>query len=308
MWLPTTIIAQSSSALASGQTQTSAPTGISSSLPKVITNPDGAGPAPNDTTEIQIGFLFPLNYPFVVNNPLSSAQIFKYLPIGLATGLGLDVSQVTMNSLLPLDTTQEMGFITTLALAYIPTNMVSTLTLDIHVPNAPIYTSSDSSVNTLMSYINPSIPLTPGSTLDNGSGATATGSSSSPSSSSASGQSGQSGVFNTSDQSQTSSVSGATAGIAMAAIGGSAVYGVAMFLIARRYKKRKQAHRRSSSLTGGEMRQTGSPALMGGAYMSGGRTSPGHDRNSRGSGRTGNSARTAQISAPMMAENSLGWN
>ncbi|CAM6002787.1 unnamed protein product [Sphagnum balticum] len=94
----------------------------------------------------------------------------------------------------------------------------------------------------------------------------------------------------------------------MAAIGGSAVYGVAMFLIARRYKKRKQAHRRSSSLTGGEMRQTGSPALMGGAYMSGGHTSPGHDRNSRGSGRTGNSARTAQISAPMMAENSLGWN
>jgi len=87
-----------------------------------------------------------------------------------------------------------------------------------------------------------------------------------------------------------------------------------MFLIARRYKKRKQSHRRSSSIMSPtQMRQSGSPALMGGAFMSGGRVSPGgtvtNDRNSRGSGRSaGNSARTQQISAPMMAENSLGWN
>jgi len=157
-----------------------------------------------------------------------------------------------------------------------------------------------------MNYINPAIPITPGS--DIAGQATATGSGSAASSSAASGNN---GVFNTDSQNTSTTVSGTTAGIAMAAIGGSAAYGAAMFLIARRYKKRKQNHRRSSSLINpAEMRTAGSPALMGGAYMSGGRTSsnPGQDRNSRGSGRTGNSARTQQISAPMMAENSLGWN
>jgi len=60
-----------------------------------------------------------------------------------------------------------------------------------------------------------------------------------------------------------------------------------------------------------QMRYTGSPALMGGALISGGRGTPGlqNGRESRGSGRSaGNSARTVEISAPMMAENSLGWN
>jgi hypothetical protein len=272
-------------------------------LPKIISNPNGTEGAPEGTTEIQVGFVYALNYPFVVATPYSSAQIFKYLPIGIAAGLGIKPEQVTMKSLIPLDTTRQMNFVTTLALAWIPTNMVSTLSLDLHIPNSDIYRNPDASVFTLMNYINPAIPLTPGSTLDNG--ATTTGSTSAASSSAASGNS---GVFNDSGSTTSSGVSGTTAGIAMAAIGGSAAYGAAMFLIARRYKKRKQNHRRSSSLNYSEMRQSGSPALMGGAYMTGGRTSAGHDRNSRGSGRTGNSARTAQISAPMMAENSLGWN
>jgi hypothetical protein len=235
---------------------------------------------------------------------LSSAQIFQYLPLGIAQGLGIKAEQVTMKSLIPLDTSQQMGFITTLALMYIPSNMISTLQLDLHIPTSDVYNNADKSIFSLMSYINPAIPMTPGATLDNG--ATATGSSSAASSSAASGQS---NVFdNSSGGTSGGSVSGTTAGIAMAAIGGSVAYGVAMFLVSRRYKKRKQSHRRSSSLAHSEMRQSGSPALMGGAYMTGGRTSGGHDRNSRGSGRTGNSARTAQISAPMMAENSLGWN
>lgn len=171
-----------------------------------------------------------------------------------------------------------------------------------------IYTNSDPSVNTLVNYINPAIPLQAGSTLGS-SGASGTGSGGAATSSSASGN--NNNVFDPPVGTTSSKVSGTTAGIALAAVGGSAAYGVAMFLIARRYKRRKTSHRRSSSVMNhSEMRQSGSPALMGGAgaYMSGGRTTPGHDRNSRGSGRTGNSARTAQISAPMMAENSLGWN
>lgn len=239
---------------------------------------------------------------------MSSAQIFEYLPQGISDGLGLKKTQVTMHSLVPLDTTQRMNYITTLALAYIPSNMVSTLSLDLHIPASALYNNDDASVNTLMNYINPAIPLTPGSNLETG-GSTGTSGGSEPSTSSASGN-GNSVFGDTNEQNQSPGKTGATAGIAMAAVGGSVAYGAAMFLIARRYKKRKQGHRRSSSvLHGGEMRQSGSPALMGGgAFMSGGRTTPGYDRNSRGSGRTGNSARTQQISAPMMAENSLGWN
>jgi hypothetical protein len=252
-----------------------------------------------------------LNYQFVVNNPLSSAQIFQYLPQGLSDGLGLRADQVVMHSIVPLNTTAQLGFTTTLALAYIPQNMVSTLGLDLHIPTAPLYDNADPSVNTLVNYINPAIPLQPGSNLA-GSAASGTGSGSAASSSAANGNS---GVFNTNSQNTSPKVTSATAGIAFGAVGGAAAYGAAMFLIARRYKRRKQSHRRSSSLMNpSEMRQSGSPALLGGgaAFMSGGRSTPGettHDRNSRGSGRSaGNSARTQQISAPMMAENSLGWN
>jgi len=280
---------------------------IASTLPRVISNPNVTA-QPEDTTQIQLGFLFALNYKFIVDNPMSSAQIFEYLPLGISDGLGLKKDQVTMHSLVPLDTTQMLNYITTLALVYIPSNMVSTLSLDLHIPTTAIYNNDDPSVNTLMNYINPAIPLTPGSNMETG-GTTGTAGGNEPSSSSPSGN-GNSVFGDTNEQNQSPGKTGATAGIAMVAIGGAAAYGAAMFLIARRYKKRKQSHRRSSSvLHGGEMRQSGSPALMGGgAFMSGGRTTPGYDRNSRGSGRTGNSARTQQISAPMMAENSLGWN
>jgi hypothetical protein len=260
---------------------------------------------------VQLGFLFPLNYKFVVDNSLSSAQIFQYLPQGIADGLGLRGDQIVMSSLIPLDTTQALGYVTTIALAYMPTNMVSTLALDLHIPASAIYNNPDVSVNTLMNYINSAIPLTPGSTLS-GSAVTGTGSGTQATSTS----NGNSGVFNTVAQNTTPSAKATAAGAAVGAIGAAAAYGAAMFFIARRYKKRKQSHRRSSSLMNpSEMRQSGSPALLGGAnaFMSGGRTSTpgtgGNDRNSRGSGRSnGNSARTQQISAPMMAENSLGWN
>lgn len=214
-----------------------------------------------------------------------------------------------MQSLVPLDTNAQLGYITTLALAYIPENMVSTLGLDLHIPASALYNNAVPGIYSLMNFIDPAIPLTPGSTLT-GSEATGTGSGNSATSTSST----NGGVFNTAEQNASPSVVKSTAGIAAAAIGGAAAYGAAMFFIARRYKRKKQSHRRTSSLMNpSEMRQSGSPALFGGgAIMSGGRASPGgatHDRNSRGSGRSaGNSARTQQISAPMMAENSLGWN
>jgi hypothetical protein len=257
---------------------------------------------------IQLGFLFSLNYQFVVANSTSSLQIFAYLPPCIADGLGLKPEEIVMHSLVPYNTQATLGYITTIALAFIPTNMVTTLQLDLHSPMATIYNNPDVTLNTLANYINPAIPIT--GSLIGGSGASGTGSSSVATSGAASGNG---GVFNPDSQDQTPAVQGATAGIVVGAVGAAAAYGAAMFFVARRYKRRKQGHRRSSSIQSpAEMRQSSSQVLMGGVFMSGGRTTPSAaptGRDCRGSGRSaGNSARTQQISAPMMAENSLGWN
>ncbi|KAI1007240.1 hypothetical protein K3495_g984 [Podosphaera aphanis] len=310
-FIPSSIIAQTSATHSSDETTTtSMQTGIPSALPKIVQNPNSSStPAqPVDTTEVQIGFQWALNYPFVVSHPLSTSQIFTYLPLGIADGLGLKPEQIVVKNLLPLDTTAELQFITTVARIFIPTSMVDTLRVDLGIPVSPIYQNPDESVNTLMNYINPAIPFFPGAIMDPGSYPSSTEPHPKPTASDGN------SVFNTgSQQSQSSSAKGTTAGIALAAFGGAAAYGAAMFLLARRYKRRKQRRSRADSFTNTSgTREFESPITPnfgdGGALMSGGRSSPTHDRHSRGSGRTGNTARTAQISAPMMSENSLGWN
>jgi len=252
---------------------------------------------------VQVGFDCSLNYPFVVGSGQTSAQIFAWLQPGLVDGLALQSHEVVIHTLTPLPVT---GCVATVAMTFIPKNMYSSLKLGLAIPTSPLYNNNNTSIADLMNKINPAIPLMPGQTVDGGT--TGTGSGAAASSTVAT--SGN-GLDSANGQNQSSKAAGATAGFAMLAVGGAMSYGAAMFLVARRYKKKKQSHRRSSSTMAPEMRYSGSPAtLMGGAgaFMSGGRSSPGNDRNSRGSGRTGNSARTQQISAPMMAENSLGWN
>jgi hypothetical protein len=254
---------------------------------------------------VQVGFDCTLNYAFVVGNGQSSAQIFAWLQPGIVDGLALQSEEVVIHSLTPLPVS---GCVATVALTFIPSNMYQSLKLSLNIPTSVLYNNNDMSIAELMNKINPAIPLMPGTTAPGG----ATGTDSGAAATSVAPGSGN-GLDNTNGQtSQSPKAAGTTAGIAMLAVGASCAYGAAMFLVARRYKRKKQSHRRSSSVVGPEMRYSGSPATLmsgNGAFMSGGRTSsPGNDRNSRGSGRTGNSARTQQISAPMMAENSLGWN
>lgn len=230
------------------------------------------------------------------------------MPPGIAYALNIDEGEVQMHSLVPWDTTMSTGYITTLVWAYIPSSMVDTLSMAIHAPKSALYTNPDASISTLMSYINPTISIIPGSETSDNAG---TGTSGGTTTTTAATNNG--GVFSTDQQNTSSSTKATTAGVAVGAIAAASAYGAAMFFIARRYKRKKNGHRRASSIVNpSEMRYTGSPALMGGgAVMSGGRGSYGtanNGRTSRGSGRTGNSARTAQISAPMMVENSLGWN
>jgi hypothetical protein len=316
--VPTSIIVQSSSTPSAGATPSSTSTtvGIPSSFPRVILPGAGVPEQPSNTTLIQIGFNYPLNYRFVVSSPVSVAQIFEFLPQGIAYGLtrngggesgdgvGIPVDQVVMQSLQPSDTSQQLGYITTLAFAYIPSDLPPQLERALHTPISAIYRNPNPSVNTLMGMINPSWPILARGPL----GSVPGGGYNGPAST---GAPGGDGTPLGGSASSSSSVKGTSIGIGVGVVAGAAVYGAAMFFVARRYKQRKQRHSRSSSIPAHDP----SDALMGGALMSGGRetpihhgrTTPSNGRDSRGSGRSG-SARAQQISAPMMAENSLGWN
>lgn len=241
--------------------------------------------------------------------------MFDLLPKGLAHGGGFDVEKVVMYSIKPYNTIQRYGYITSQAMVYYPTEGISQLSDDIGYPTTPLYNNFNPLVRNLTSEINPAIGIIPGSVLD-GDGASTGGTGDN----SADTDSTNNDPFDTQGPGEktTSAQQGMTAGIAVGAASVAGAYGAAMFLIARRYKRKKQRHQRSSSLTSpSEMRQAGSPALMGGALLSRDFTSSpgyggvaGNTRDSQGSGRSGmnNSARTANISAPVAAENSLGWN
>lgn len=257
-----------------------------------------------------------MNYPFIVSNSKAAAQIFQLLPTALSYAGGFPVEKVQMRKLIPLNTQQSLGYVTTLAIVTYPSNMVEALRMDVKIPSSPLYNHPEQLVYNLTQQINSAIDIILGSYPEDGA---APGSGDGESSSSSTSVPNSDPFDNDNDDSSESSSSqkGATAGIAFGVVGVAAAYGAAMFVIARRYKRKKQAHRRASSISDSSgMRTVGSPALMGGALLSRDFSSYGGvsggvagGRDSQGSGRSGgNSARTAVISAPMAAENSLGWN
>lgn len=223
-----------------------------------------------------------------------------------------------MNALMPYDTTSSLNFITTLAQAYIPSDMVSQLQLDLHTQMSKAYSNPDAPVHTLMSMINPTIPILPGANLDQGygtpsknPGAAATGSSGD-------------GAPIGGDSGSSQSVNGASVGIGIGAVAGAAVYAAAMVYVARRYRKKRASHKRASSVQAtGDMIQRSPATLsggMGGYLMSGAngiRGGPSRQssygsggRNSRQSNNSSNnrSVREQGISAPISHGNSLGWD
>jgi hypothetical protein len=266
--------------------------------------PPGGVPDPRDNTFLaQIGFKWPLNYPFVCANE-GGRQIFTYLPIAIADALNISVSDVQMAGLRPIDTTQFSGYITTMAIFYIPADLNSTLAAQLRSPSDPFWHNKDETVNSLTNLINTAFPLGAGSTPENGpSGSgqflsTPTGDT-------------QGGGAMGGDMGASRKVNPTSAGIATGAVMGAIAYGAAMFFVARRYRNKKISHKRSPSVPS-TSRFTYGSMTGGGAWMSGARgaglTPPG-GRDSRGSSSSnGRSIRTQQISAPVMAENSLGWN
>jgi hypothetical protein len=258
---------------------------------------------------IQIGFTYPLNYVFVSGNPVAAAQIFQLLPRALADASKISIDKLQISKLVPYDTLNDWGYITTIAKLNYPSTLVATLQMELWSPNSAFYNNADPIVRNLTALVNNRIDLS-GNISDGGSnsgGATGGGGGGSNSNNNDAFGSGNQGD-------QSSKQKATTAGIAVAAVGLSAMYGAAMFIVARRYKRKRQGHRRANSVTStqasSEMRYTGtgSPALMGGALMSRDTSTYGGvgGRDSHASG--GHSARTANISAPVATENSLGWN
>ncbi len=211
-----------------------------------------------------------------------------------------------MDRLQAYNTTDPWNYYTTLAMAYIPADKVDQLKLDLLAPLSMIYRNPDPSINMLMTMINPNFPILANQPL----GANGVGTNTNAGSSSTTGAGDGSPLGNTNTS---SSVKGTSVGIGVGVVAGAAVYGAAMFFVARRYRRKRQGHYRTRSLidTGDMVQSSGGGASA--ALMSGGRTdgwrsvTPGYDgRDSRNSGRSGSTR--AQISAPVMAENSLGWN
>ncbi|KAK5119651.1 hypothetical protein LTR85_007480 [Meristemomyces frigidus] len=289
-------------------TSTSASSGLPTYMPRLVQPPGGLPSAPSNATLVQIGFNYGLNYPFVVSSENTTAQIFAYLPQGVAYGLGISKDQVVMNALMPYDTSESMGYITTIAQAYIPSDMVDTIQQGLHSPYGNLYANPDAPVKTLMSMINPTIPLFPGAALD-GTSTTATYNPAATTSAAAG-----DGAPIGGDSGSSSPVKGTSVGIGVGAVAGAALYAAAMVYVARRYRQKRQGHQRSSSVpTAGEMSQA-SGGGMGGYFMSGGN---GHSSPEASGGRgsrqsagssNGRSVREQGISNPIMAENSLGWN
>ena len=281
-------------------------TGLPTGVPLVLYPNTGPAKQPENTDLIQIGFLYPLNYDFVWRHQESRDQIFHYLPEGIMYGLGIPLSNVTMQTLRAWDTTQDLHYVTTLALAWIPSDLVDTLSLALHTPSDKFYNNPDASVKTLCSMINNAIPIRADNNTESGTPTDGTP----PASPSNQGAAPVGGDIGGSPPVKASSV-----GIGVGVVCGAAAYGAAMFFVARRYKKRRQSHMRSPSMYSSPVMSHAGPdpaagaALMSGAMGGERSVSPYYDRaESRGSGRSGGSSGRQQISAPVMAENSLGWN
>lgn len=100
-----------------------------------------------------------MDYELVFDHPIVQQNIFKYLPIGLANSLQISTENVTMQALQAYDTTAtNLGYATTLAAVWIPSNLVDTLRGQLADKNNSIYHNPDPGVNMIMSFLLPSVP------------------------------------------------------------------------------------------------------------------------------------------------------
>lgn len=115
---------------------------------------------PDDYELITIGFKKALNYVFIVENSISSAQIFEYLPGVLAFPFAeLDSSDITVKQLVPYSSS-DVDYTITVAEVYFKKNLVSALQAQITTSGSSVYENTEASEKSLASLIDSRIPLT----------------------------------------------------------------------------------------------------------------------------------------------------
>lgn len=272
-WLPVTLITQQATTGTPASVQTT-PTATTTVLPNFIAPSGGTPSAPSNSTLVQIGFSYALNYPFIVEHSLAVAQIFQYLPEGISYGLNVSSDQTPMEAIEPYKT-DDGSFIVSLALMYVPTDLVDTLLLGLHTPSSDFYNNPDGSVKALMDLIDPTIPLVASDSDNSGSGSAgssvpgassgsggygSSGDSDSSSSSSSAGSISAGSLDSNSNSRDISTSSKQTVGIAVGAVIGAIAYGVFVFVFARWFRKKKIAAARA---TASSMRQISPPMPLG---------------------------------------------
>lgn len=247
------------------------------------------------------------------------------------------MQNVSMQLITWYDSVAFLGHKTTVARAYIPANMYDDLADQIHTPGSRLYNNPDRTTRYFMALINPDVPLDPSKATD---GAAPNGVSL-PGAVAGSGGDGDDGGLggqsyenpqngkpgsNREQEGPGGSggtggrVEGSNVGIGLGAVGGAALYSAAMFAVAKRFRQRRAS--RAAAAGGNEPEAAeaaaapyrdsphGSPVptawSRGAGGLSRGGSSAGTRRSEHSAG--GGSARTGMISAPVMTENSLGWN
>ncbi|KAF9442656.1 hypothetical protein P691DRAFT_464796 [Macrolepiota fuliginosa MF-IS2] len=186
-------------------------------------------------TLISILFNNELNWPFVVTSPLSSSQIFAYVPVLLTTALGITSDQVKTYCLqVYIPTTyrspSDAALLGTTWLGYIPSQFVDTLAAEIKAKTSAFYTGvPDGVAKDLANRVVPGYPIR--SVADPNGGPGGGGSDGS----------GGSGAQGDNGKSRQDAIIGV-----VSALGAIALL-VLVFLVYRSMKRRRQlAHRRLS--------------------------------------------------------------
>lgn len=151
-WVPTEIMTQSTTATATGTSIATATLPQAIAAATEIATPDGY-------TLITIGFKEALNYNFVVNNPVSSAQIFAFLPEILNNPFNNQFGNISITELVPLHS-NSMHYLATVAKAYFPTSDIDELSRMISNNSSPFYSLNEGAAKYLAYLVDPSIPLT----------------------------------------------------------------------------------------------------------------------------------------------------
>lgn len=213
---------------------------VTTPLPAVIRPSGREKKHPKGTLPVQIGFLSPLNYNFVSSDTNAASEIFQRLPQALADAGKISVSTISVYALVPYDTRNQWGYVTTVAKLYYPEALIDKLQMDIWSPNSGIYNNAEALVQSLTALINPKIDIR---------GNTEIGGLRSPSAAPIPTTSSENSASAADDGgSQSAKQRATTIGIAMGAVSASITCGAALFFWVSRYRRNAHTHRRLGSM------------------------------------------------------------